>query len=104
MYNCRVCSGNQFTEEQMIKEKYLNYNKRGICKPCMNEYERNRQLLRKANQNPKGYLSCNSCDRVFASRNTGNYKGNNQHEKKNNTQFKLRVNCPFCKSDNIERF
>lgn len=104
MYSCRLCSGNNFTAKQMKKEKYLHSNKRGVCKPCTTEYERHRMLLRKASQNPKDYLSCNSCDRVFSKYNTGNYKGNNQYVTKNTNYSMVRVACPFCKSDDIEKY
>lgn len=104
MYSCRSCSGIKFTVDQMKKEKTLLVNKRGICKPCATEYERNQQLIRKANRNPQDYLSCNSCDRVFSSKNTGNYTGNNQYIQIDNKRTVLRTDCPFCKSHDIDRY
>jgi hypothetical protein len=88
----------------MKKEKYLHAKNRGICKPCATEYERNQQLLRKANKNPNDYLTCNSCDRIFSNRNVGNYSGNNQYIQWDIKKFQLRVDCPFCKSEDIDRF
>lgn len=104
MYTCRCCLGNSFSASEMKNEKFLHSNKRGICKKCTTEYERNRQMIAKANKNPDNYLSCGSCDRVFSIRNTGNYAGNNQHKRLNNTSYMLRVECPFCKSEEIDRY
>lgn len=104
MYSCRSCSGQEFTADQMRKEKYLHVNKRGICKPCSTEYEKHRQMLVKANRNPENYLTCNDCDRIFANRNVGNYTGNNQYIKWDEKKFQLRTDCPFCKSEDIDRF
>jgi hypothetical protein len=104
MYNCRSCLRTQFTAEEMKKEKYLHSKKRGICKACATEYERNQRLLRLANKKPSDYLNCGDCDRTFSNRNTGNFSGNNQYIKWDVNKVKLRVGCPFCKSDNINKF
>jgi hypothetical protein len=104
MYSCRSCSKLNFTIDEMKKEKYLTSNRRGICKCCATEYERNRQLNKKANNQPTEYLSCDSCDRTFSNRHTGNYSGNNQYIKNNRASRILRIQCPFCKSEEIERY
>lgn len=104
MYSCRSCFRPDLAIDQMKKEKQLILSGRGICKPCATEYERNRQLEKKANLEPHKYLSCNSCDRTFSNRHTGNYTGNNQYTKNNKISCILRVECPFCKSEEIERY
>ena len=104
MYSCRSCSGIQFTAQEMKKEKYLHSKKRGICKPCATEYERNQRILRMANKDPDNYLNCSDCDRTFSTRNTGNYSGNNQYIKWDVKKIQLRIDCPFCKSENIVKF
>lgn len=104
MYSCRACSVTTFTVDEMKKEKSLIPSKKGICKCCATEYERNRQMIRKASSKPEDYLSCDDCDRVFSKKHTGNYTGNNQSIKRNSQRFVLRTNCPFCKSENIDNF
>lgn len=104
MYSCRSCSKTEFTAEEMKKEKYLHSKKRGICKACATEYERNQRFLRMASRNSNNYLNCDDCDRTFSNRNTGNYSGNNQYTKEGMNRIQLRLDCPFCKSENIKRY
>lgn len=91
MFTCRKCNGSDFTVDQMKKEPFLFSNNRGICKPCISKYETHEQFIRKANKNPENYLTCEDCDRMFSKNLQGRFK-------------KLRTECPFCKSENIERY
>jgi hypothetical protein len=64
-------------------------------------------MLKKANKNPENYLTCDDCDRIFCKYNVGNkwgVNGHNFHTKDENVSQKLRVDCPFCKSENISRY
>jgi hypothetical protein len=94
----------------MKKERRLIATSRGICKCCNAEYEKLRLFRKKAENNEDNYLTCNDCDRLFNKYNRGNPSGNNQNTSKNPELYELtykkllNVNCPFCKSENIEKY
>jgi hypothetical protein len=92
MFNCRVCNNSKLELSEMKKEPRLVESKRGICKACATEYEKLRLARSKADYQPEKHLTCNDCDRVFSNRNTGP------------NRILLRVHCPFCKSEEIERY
>lgn len=107
MFTCRVCKSDNFKLEEMKKERRLIETCRGICNSCNAEYEKLRIARKKAELNEQDHLTCNDCDRVFNKYNTGNPTGKNQHKMElYELPYKklLRVNCPFCKSENIERY
>ena len=98
MFSCRSCNNTDFTMEQMKKEKSLLFNRRGICKPCVSNYNAVNARLMKAKKNPKNFLTCDDCDNIFSK-----YKVGTPLTKERVFQ-KLKVECPFCKSENIDRY
>jgi len=110
MFTCRVCTSSNLELSQMKKEKRLVESLRGICKSCSSEYEKFRVARQKADRDENNHLQCDDCDRVFYKYSRGNPCGNNkitnsQPELYELTYKKLlNVNCPFCKSENIERY
>jgi hypothetical protein len=109
-FSCRTCKVETFVFSQMKKEKSLVVRNRGVCKPCASEYEKSTSMIRKAERDPDNHLSCQDCDRIFSKYNKGNPSGKNQStvlapELYELTYRKmLNVDCPFCKSENIERY
>lgn len=109
-YSCRDCERSDLTAAEMRTEKYLHSNRRGICKQCYRTKERVNVMIRKADKNPQDYLSCNSCDAVFSKYQSGTPL---THGKKselyiNGTIEKghrwLKTECPYCQSDELERY
>lgn len=98
MFTCRVCKSSEFKFEQMKKERRLVETQRGICKSCAAEYEKYKIHVRRAEKNPKNYLMCDDCDRIFSKYNTG------PKFKFDDVNHPLRVDCPFCKSENIQNY
>lgn len=98
MFSCRSCNKTDFTVEQMKKEKYLFYKNRGICKPCVSNYNAANTRLTKANRNPRNFLSCDDCDNIFSKYQVGTPLT------KERVFQKLKIDCPFCKSENIDRY
>ena len=110
MFTCRVCKSSNFEFNQMKKERRLIETSRGICKSCNAEYEKLRNARQKAEADEHNRLTCNDCDRVFNKYNRGNPAGKNQHTTKNSELYDLKykkllnVNCPFCKSEDIQKY
>ena len=110
MFTCRVCKTSDLKIEQMKKERRLVPTLRGICNACNSEYEKLRIARKKAEADEENHLSCNDCDRVFNRYSKGSPSGRNQYTSKNPELYELsyhkllNVNCPFCKSENIERY
>ncbi len=75
----------------MKREKYVHAQKRGVCNSCNSQYETVRQAIKAAELAPDKYLSCGDCDRIFKKQQGGRYP-------------KLRTCCPFCKSEELERY
>lgn len=75
----------------MKKERNLLINGFGVCKKCACEYEKSQRFIRKSAKNPENYLTCDDCDAIFSKYSVGRIR-------------QLRVNCAFCKSENINRF
>jgi Zn finger protein HypA/HybF involved in hydrogenase expression len=97
-FSCRTCKKEDFSFEQMKKEKYLTARNRGICKPCDSNYMATRIMLAKAKKAPQDYLSCDDCDRIFSK-----YQVSRPLTKERIFQ-KLKTECPFCNSENIDRY
>ena len=110
MFTCRVCKNNSLQLSEMKKERRLIETKRGICNCCNSEYEKLRIARKKAEHNPDLYLVCNDCDRIFSKYKCGNFSGKNQHTMANPELFELtfkktlNTDCPFCKSEEIEKY
>lgn len=98
MFSCRTCKRSDFTVEQMKKEKYLFYKNRGICKPCASNYNNVNAKLANAKKNPENFLTCDDCDNIFSK-----YQVSRPLIKERVFQ-KLKTECPFCKSENIDRY
>jgi hypothetical protein len=96
VFSCRSCKKAEFTVIQMKRERKLLSNNRGICKPCYAEYVKLNLRLKKAKKNPKESLKCDNCDGIFSIYNRG-------PTQKNGTK-KLKTECPYCKSENIDRY
>lgn len=97
MFSCRgSCKRTDLTIDQMKKERYLMSNFRGICKPCHTEYNVINLHMKRAEKNPENYMMCNGCDRVFSKYKAG-------APDKNGLQ-KLCLDCPHCKSKDIEAY
>jgi Zn finger protein HypA/HybF involved in hydrogenase expression len=95
-FSCRRCKKTDFVQVQMKKEKTLFISNKGICKPCHSNYNTMSERWLKAEKNPDNSLTCDDCDNIFSKYQTGSSNRNNFR--------KLRVYCPFCKSENINRF
>jgi len=110
MFTCRVCKSDNFQVSDMKMERRLIQTCRGICKTCNTEYEKLRMARKKAEADKENHLVCNDCDRVFNKYKRGNFSGKNQHTLANPELFdltlrkKLNICCPFCKSEEIERY
>ena len=110
MFTCRVCKNTNFTVLEMRNERRLLQTHRGICKTCSSEYEKLRIARKKAEQDKENHLVCNNCDRVFSKFRRGNPNGNNQYTNENPELYELaykkylNTECPFCKSEDIERY
>lgn len=98
MFSCRTCKKEDFSFEQMKKEKYLTARNRGICKPCNSKYMATRMMIAKANKTPEDHMSCDDCDGIFSK-----YQRGAPLTKERIFQ-KLKVECPFCKSENIDMY
>lgn len=85
---CRRCFG-QNTIEYFKKEKGIV--KRGICLKCYSLEELTRIIISRAESEPHLYFNCNDCDRIFKKNIQGRYP-------------KVRTNCYYCKSENIEPY
>lgn len=96
MFSCRTCKKDDFSAEQMKKEKFLFANKRGVCKLCYSEYSKMSMRLKKAKNNPNESLSCDDCDGIFSIYNRGPTQKNGNK--------KLRIECAYCQSENISRY
>ena len=96
MFSCRTCEKSNFEMEQMKREKKLLSNNRGICKPCYAEYTKINLRLKKAKNNPNNSLSCDDCDGIFSIYNRGPTQKNGDK--------KLRTECPYCRSENINKY
>ena len=96
VFSCRSCRKNDFMFEQMKKERKLLANNRGVCKPCYAEYTKLNLRLKKARENPKESLTCDNCDGVFSIYNRGPTQKNGDK--------KLRTECPYCRSEDINRY
>ena len=104
LFRCRSCKREDFTQDQMKKEKKLLINNKGSCKPCHSYYNKNNARIKKAEENPEKFSTCDDCDGIFTTNKRGNHKGNNQYLKNNRTKIVPKVECPFCKSKNISKF
>jgi len=91
VFSCRNCKKDDFTAEQMRKEKFLFSRNRGICKKCASINSSASELMRRAERNPEQYLMCDDCDRIMKNKTGGRYNI-------------LRINCRYCKSENISRY
>ena len=91
MFTCRTCKNNDFTFEQMKKENFLLSRNRGICKKCASVDSSVSELMRRAERSPEQYLTCDDCDRIMKNKTGGRFSI-------------LRINCRYCKSENISRF
>jgi hypothetical protein len=98
IFSCRQCHKENFKLEEMKKEKTMFANNRGICKACHSNYNTINIQLKSAERNPEKFMSCDSCDRIFSRYQTG------APSKKNNMVQKLRIWCPFCKSEDIDNY
>ena len=96
-YSCRTCKRTDLAIEQMKKYKFLLTRKKGICKPCHSNYTKINTRIKKAEKSPEDTFSCNCCDSVFSKYQTGSSTQKNGNKK-------LRTYCPFCKSEEIDRF
>jgi transcription elongation factor Elf1 len=105
MFSCRACNKDHFQVTEMKKEKWLMARNRGICKSCSTAYENTRQLLKKAEENPSKYLTCDDCDRIFSLYTPGARRVETTVRTDRRTEgWQLRVDCPFCKSEEISRY
>lgn len=91
VFTCRTCKKNDFTSQQMKKERCLFSNNRGVCKACASKNESTSELLRRAQLNPEKYITCDDCDGIMKNTTGGRYNI-------------LRTNCRYCKSENIQRY
>lgn len=98
MFSCRTCKKEDFLFEQMKKERRLVETGKGVCKPCSSKYEALRAMVKKANRTPENYMSCDDCDKIFSK-----YQTSRPLFKERFFQ-KLRIECPFCKSENIDGY
>lgn len=71
-------------------------HKRRICKTCWSKKTSHDNRLRAANKAPEKYLSCYDCGEVFSIFQQGRPRKNGFR--------KLAIECPYCKSEEIERF
>ena len=97
-FSCRTCNKTDLLLGQMKKEPYLMAKNRGICKPCISEYNKINMLLKKAERNPDDMMSCNSCDRVFSKYKVGTPNTKQGYKKK------LNIDCPFCGSEEVDAY
>lgn len=88
---CRTCKRENLSVEEIKVEKRTFVNGNGVCKKCACEYEKSRRFITKANRNPEDYLTCDDCDAIFSKYSVGRKR-------------QLRVDCAFCKSENISRY
>lgn len=95
MFTCRECKSSEFNLDQMKKERRLVPTNRGICKPCATNYEKHQRFIRKSEKDPDNYMACDDCDRIFSKYSATNLVNGNK---------RLNIDCPFCKSENIDRF
>lgn len=98
MFSCRGCHKTDLRLEQMKKEKSLLINNRGICKPCHSVYNKTNARIKKAERSPDDFLSCNTCNEIFSKYQVC------RPLIKTRVFKKLKVECPFCKSEEIERY
>lgn len=91
MFTCRTCRNTNFAISDMKKEPYLTANNRGVCKACYSKNETCKIMIARAERNPENYLTCDDCDGIMKNMTGGRYN-------------RLRVDCRFCKSENLERY
>ena len=96
-FSCRACpSGVKHNFENMKKEKFILSKGRGICNPCHNDYEKQQRFRRMAAKNPQNFLTCDDCDKIFSKTVSGTIPKDGKK--------KLRVECPYCKSEDISEY
>lgn len=71
--------------------------KRGRCKLCHNAYTRNYHLIRRSRLMPQNFMECDDCDRIFSKFAPGSKNLLAEYRK-------LRIECPFCQSEEIDSF
>ena len=73
-----------------------NDSRRNVCKPCWSKQGSRSGRIKRAKQNPENFLSCGDCGEVFSTYVSGRPRIGGKRT--------LVTDCPFCGSDELERF
>jgi hypothetical protein len=96
IYTCRECKFP--TEKEFAKVGTIsNTKKTCLCKTCHNIKIKNYHIERRAKIYPQNHMVCDDCDRTFSKYQSGSrnhYCG----------QRLLKTSCPFCQSENIDKY
>lgn len=95
LYSCTVCREKKPAPDM---QRATNSTMSGRCRKCHSEYCAFRLKLKKAEMSPHNYMTCDSCDHLFykfVSASVDFYNGEQREQ---------RVNCPSCKSENIQNY
>jgi protein-arginine kinase activator protein McsA len=93
-YFCYDCS--QYKVPMDMHKINSEHTKRGRCKECHRSYSREYSIRQRMKVSPHNFLECDDCDRAFSKFEPGSAKVHGGIRQ-------LRVGCPFCKSENINK-